>query len=168
MRKFMLMLALPAALLVAVGACGDDDDDDSGGDDDAAETQTEPADDGTGPVDVRLQEFAVVPSATSHEPGAFDFNVENGGPEDVHELVVIKTDLPANALPTVADGSVAEAGEGIEVIAEVEGLEVDATATLAVDLEAGSYVLLCNIVEEEDGETIVHYQQGMRTLFTVE
>jgi len=37
-----------------------------------------------------------------------------------------------------------------------------------VDLDAGNYVLICNIVEEEDGETVSHYQEGMRTPFTVE
>jgi hypothetical protein len=29
-------------------------------------------------------------------------------------------------------------------------------------------VFICNIVEEEGGETIAHYQQGMRVAFTVE
>jgi hypothetical protein len=28
-------------------------------------------------------------------------------------------------------------------------------------------VFICNIVEEEDGETIAHYLQGMRVAFTV-
>jgi hypothetical protein len=38
-----------------------------------------------------------------------------------------------------------------------------------VDLESGSYVLICNIVEkEEGGEVESHYQNGMRTEFTVE
>jgi len=40
--------------------------------------------------------------------------------------------------------------------------------TLTVSLDAGSYVFICNIVEEEGQDTIVHHQQGMRTGFTVE
>ena len=47
-------------------------------------------------------------------------------------------------------------------------IEVGDTASLTVDLEAGSYVAVCNIVEEEDGETESHYQEGMRASFTVE
>ena len=29
-------------------------------------------------------------------------------------------------------------------------------------------MLICNIVEDEGAETIVHYQQGMRVAFTAE
>ena len=41
--------------------------------------------------------------------------------------------------------------------------------TTTLDLEAGDYVLLCNIVEEEeDGEVESHFAEGMHTTFTVE
>jgi hypothetical protein len=39
---------------------------------------------------------------------------------------------------------------------------------LTVDLDAGSYALICNIVEEEEGEPEAHYAEGMRADFTVE
>ena len=61
-----------------------------------------------------------------------------------------------------------EEGEGVELIDEIEDIAVGDTPTLTVSLDAGSYVLICNIVEDEGDETIVHYQQGMRTGFTVE
>jgi hypothetical protein len=35
-----------------------------------------------------------------------------------------------------------------------------------VDLEAGNYVLICNIWDEEEREA--HYGMGMRTAFSVE
>ncbi|MEX0683008.1 MAG: hypothetical protein WD904_10110 [Dehalococcoidia bacterium] len=166
MHKLILMLLLPAALVLALAACGDDDDD---GGDDGGQTETDAPDDGgDGPVAVTLQEFSVNPSTTTHAAGSIEFDIKNEGPEDVHEFVVLKTDLAANALPTADDGSVDEAGGGIEVEGEVEDLTVGATATLTVDLETGKYVLICNIVEEEDGDTVVHYQNGMRTQFTVE
>jgi uncharacterized cupredoxin-like copper-binding protein len=92
------------------------------------------------------------------------FEITNDGPEDVHEFVVIRTDLDVAELPTDADGAVDEAGEGIEVIDEVEDLPVGETQTLTVDLEAGSYALVCNIWDEEEGEA--HYQMGMRTAFS--
>jgi hypothetical protein len=40
---------------------------------------------------------------------------------------------------------------------------------LTLDLEAGTYVLLCNLVEEEDtGEVESHFAEGMHAMFTVE
>jgi hypothetical protein len=88
--------------------------------------------------------------------------------EDTHGFVVFKTDLEPDALPTAPVGSVDEEGEGVELIDEIEDIAVGDTPTLTVSLDAGSYVLICNIVEDEGDETIVHYQQGMRTGFTVE
>jgi hypothetical protein len=120
-------------------------------------------------VAVTVQEFSVLPAQDSAPAGSITFDVENTGPEDTHEFVVIKTDLAPDALPTAEDGSVEETGEGIdEVIGEIEDIAVGSTETLKTDLEAGSYVLVCNIVEEEGGDTLVHYALGMRTGFTVE
>jgi hypothetical protein len=42
------------------------------------------------------------------------------------------------------------------------------TEDLTLDLEPGSYLLLCNIVEEEDGESESHFAEGMHATFTVE
>jgi uncharacterized cupredoxin-like copper-binding protein len=56
----------------------------------------------------------------------------------------------------------------IEPVDEVEDIPSGGSGELTVDLEEGSYVLFCNIVqEEEDGEVESHYQNGMRTAFTV-
>jgi uncharacterized cupredoxin-like copper-binding protein len=118
-------------------------------------------------VDVSLREFSIAPSVASAPAGTVTFEVTNDGPNDVHEFVVVRTDLAPDALPTDADGSVLEDGEGMEVINEIEDLAVGASETLMLTLEAGSYVLICNIVEEEDGETEAHYALGMRTAFTV-
>jgi uncharacterized cupredoxin-like copper-binding protein len=119
-------------------------------------------------VDVTVQEFAVIPAESSAPAGDVTFDVTNEGPDDVHEFVVFKTDLAPDALPTAADGSVDEEGEGVELIDEIEDIAVGDTPTLTVTLDAGSYVFICNIVQEEGGETIAHYQQGMRVAFTVE
>jgi uncharacterized cupredoxin-like copper-binding protein len=94
------------------------------------------------------------------------FNIENKGPDDTHEFVVIRTDLDPTALPTEENGSVSETGEGMEVVDEVEEIPVGDTPTLTIDdLTAGSYVLICNIYDEAEKES--HYQEGMRTAFTV-
>jgi len=117
-------------------------------------------------VDVTLREFSVEPARSSAPAGEVTFQVRNEGPNDAHELVVIRTDLAPDALPTDDRGVVDESAEGIEVVDEVEQVPVGGSATLRVDLEPGSYVLICNIYDEEEQEA--HYAQGMRTAFTVE
>jgi len=145
-----MLLALPALIaLFAFAACGDDE----GG--------------GGKEVSVTLQEFEVALDKNSVDAGEITFNVENKGPDDVHEFVIIKTDLDPGALPTIDDGSVDEAGEGMEVIDEIEDIPVGDKPSLVVTLEAGKYVLICNIVEEVDGATESHYKEGMRTALTV-
>jgi uncharacterized cupredoxin-like copper-binding protein len=119
-------------------------------------------------VDVTLQEFSVGAEPAAVSAGSVTFDVTNDGPNDVHEFVVIATELSLTDLPTAEDGSVDEDGEGIEVVNELEEIPVGETETLTVDLDAGPYVLICNIVEEEDGEVESHYQEGMRASFTVE
>lgn len=117
---------------------------------------------------VTLQEFSVIPAQDSAPAGQVTFDVENTGPEDHHELVVIRTDLAPDALPTAEDGSVDEAGQGIEVIGEIEEFPPGRTQSRTFDLDAGSYVFICNVVEEHEGEVEAHYSLGMRTGFTVE
>jgi len=156
-RRRAVVMSVLAALSLVAAACGDDDEGEATG-----------ANGGGTTVDVTLQEFAVLPAQESAPAGEVTFNVTNEGPEDVHEFVVFRTDLAPDALPTAEDGSVDEEGEGVELIDEIEDIAVGDTPTLTASLDAGSYVFICNIVEDEDGETIVHYQQGMRTGFTVE
>lgn len=137
-----LKLLLSLGLLVALGAA---------------------CDGGGGSIDVTLDEFSVSTSEGSTEAGEVTFNISNEG-EETHEFVVIKTDLRATELPTEDDGSVSESGEGMEVVDEVEDLPSGESEELTVDLEAGNYVLICNILEDDES----HYQEGMRTPFTVE
>ena len=153
-RFIWKMGAVVAALVLTFAACGGDDGGGDGG--------------GGNGVDITLSEFAVVTDPSSASAGEVTFNIENGGAE-THEFVVIQTDLGITELPTEEDGSVSEEGEGMTVVDEVEDLPSGETAELVVDLDAGSYVFICNILEEEDdGSFESHYQEGMRTAFTVE
>ena len=90
----------------------------------------------------------------------------NDGPDDIHEFVIIRTDLDPADLPTDETGAVDESGEGMEVIDEIEDIPVGETQEVTADLEAGSYVLLCNIYSADEDEA--HYAEGMRTTFDVE
>jgi uncharacterized cupredoxin-like copper-binding protein len=118
-------------------------------------------------IDVTLQEWAVVPAEDSAPAGEVTFAISNTG-EETHEFVVMATDSGAGELPTNEEGSVDEEGGDIEVIDEFEDLPSGESTELTMDLDTGHYVLLCNIVEEENGEVESHYQMGMRIDFTVD
>jgi uncharacterized cupredoxin-like copper-binding protein len=150
-RTFLIVL--PAIVLVAA-ACTSASPSPGGG---GGESTT---------VNVTLQEWSVLPEVSSADAGEITFHVTNDGPDDIHEFVVIKTDLAPGDLPTDETGAVDEEGEGMEVVDEIEDLEVGASEDVTVTLEAGSYVLLCNIYSEDEEEA--HYEEGMRTAFTVE
>jgi uncharacterized cupredoxin-like copper-binding protein len=102
----------------------------------------------------------------SVEAGEITFNVENIGPDDVHELVIVRTQLAPDALPTLDNGTVDEGAEGVEVINGTENLAVGGSASLRADLAPGAYALICNIYEAAENEA--HYGVGMYTEFAVE
>ena len=149
-RRAAIFVATVGALSLVAAGCSDDDGGETG------------ATGGGTTVDVTVQEFAVIPASSSAPAG----DVTNKGPDDTHEFVVFKTDLAPDALPTVADGSVDEEGEGLELIDEIEDIAVGDTPTLTVSLDAGNYVFICNIYDKAEQEA--HYQEGMRVAFTVE
>ena len=157
MRRKWLLLgigALMAVLAIGAAACGDDDDDTDGGNGD-----------GVGPsvVNVNLLEYQIVPDLDAVAAGSVTFNASNIGGA-VHELVIVKTDVAPDALPVGENGAVDESGEGIAVFSRIDEFAAQSDATITLDLEAGSYVLICNIVDD-DG--VSHYQEGMHVAFTV-
>lgn len=160
-------MVVAGAVALAIGlvpACSSDDSSSASEDTSSAAT-TGSTGSGGGTVDVTLQEFAVSAPASA-AAGSITFDVTNNGPNDVHEFVVFKTDLAATDLPVDKTGAVIEDGEGVEHIDEIEDIAVGDTQSLTVDLDAGSYVLICNIYSEEEQEA--HYSEGMRIGFTVE
>jgi len=134
----------------------------------ASASAASPAPSGSTSVSVGLQEFAIVPSVASAPAGKVTFVAKNTGPDDVHEMVVLRTDLDPAALPVDNDGKADEEGDGITSIGETGDVAVGATKDVAFDLAPGKYVLICNIVQTEpDGSKEAHYKVGMRTAFTV-
>ena len=142
--RLLWLMALPAIGLVAfLTACG-------GGE--------------TKEVKVSLREWSVTPDVAQMKSGDVRFVVTNDGTEP-HELVIIRSDLSLEALPVVA-GKVTE--DAVDIIDEVEPFAAKATERKTVDLEAGRYILICNIVENVPGQPVEsHYEKGMRTAFTV-
>lgn len=116
-------------------------------------------------VDVTLKEWEIKIAPASLAAGKIYFLVENAGPEDAHEFVVIKTDLAPDALPT--EGGQVPETEAFDIIDEIEPFEAGSTGSIVVDLAPGAYVLICNIAELHEGRIESHYEEGMRTAFTV-
>lgn len=108
-----------------------------------------------------LMDFKITLGSSSDAAGEVTFKIKNDGPS-AHEFVVFKTDLAPDQLPTKEDENgiviVDEEGQGVEAINEVEDIAVGATPELKVNLQAGKYVVICNLP--------AHYQQGMHAAFT--
>lgn len=135
--RLQRLFVVPAAIAIAftVGSCG-----------------------GGSGIGVTLADYSISPEESSASAGELTFDVSNDA-EQVHEFVIFKTDLAADALPTDDTGLVDEAGEGVELIDEIEDIAAGSTPSLTVTLDAANYVFICNIPG--------HYAQGMHTSFTV-
>ena len=113
---------------------------------------------GSKKVNVSLATYAISPSADTVNAGDVVFHITNDATDQVHEFVIVQTDLAASQLPVDANGDVDE-GQ-VTVVDEVEDLEPAAVHDLSVNLAAGHYVLMCN--------TPGHYKQGMYLDFTAQ
>lgn len=142
-RAALVLIAVLALLSVSCSK----DEDSSGGDGTS----------GGGGVGVTLADYSVTLDSTSLSAGDVTFNVTNDAGQ-VHEFVVVKTDLAEDALPLV-EGDVDEESTEISPVDEIEDIEPGTSPSLAATLEAGSYVALCNLPG--------HYGQGMHASFTV-
>ncbi|MFA9565571.1 MAG: hypothetical protein ACERLM_12815 [Acidimicrobiales bacterium] len=158
MNRSTKILAMGSALamMLTLVACGDDDDDSA-------------SDDGGGgdSVNVVLSEWIVEPDPTSAAAGSVEFLASNEGGE-THELVIVKGD-DADALPIDDTGKIQEDDlEEGTFIGEIEEFEAGTEASATFDLDAGNYLLFCNIVEEEDdGSFESHFLEGMVNTITV-
>ena len=114
-------------------------------------------------VKVTETEYQLKLDQSSVPPGDVTFTVTNSGHE-MHELVVFRTQLPADGLPlkTNADNStqVDEASPQLTHLEpEVEDLLAGGTKSATVKLTEGTYVVICN---EPD-----HYRNGMYARLSV-
>ena len=158
-RRKTPTVAVAGAIVVSLAAgCGDDD----GGEATGGEE-----------VNVVLSEWVVRPEPDSVDSGEITLLADNQGGEP-HELVVVEADS-VDELPLADDGSFDEDAFGEEnVLGEVEDVGSGDTEALTLDLEPGSYVVMCNIVEEpgememEPGTSLSHFDNGMHATLTVE
>jgi len=108
-------------------------------------------------IRVMMDEWTIKPNPASVAAGPVTFEVTNQGAIE-HELIVLKTDLAPTSLKMRAAEDRVDEGASGENLGEVE-LAAGKTGSLSIDLPAGRYVLLCNL--------LIHYKQGMVTSFEV-
>jgi uncharacterized cupredoxin-like copper-binding protein len=102
-----------------------------------------------GVIGTLLTEFDITLSAPSASAGEVVFEVRNAGALP-HEVILVRTELDAAALP-VDEGAVDE--DELEIVTEVRDLAAGDSATMTAELEAGHYVLICNLSG--------HYESGV-------
>lgn len=153
-RSRLGLIVLAFGLLAAAVACGGDsadDDDATAAAPDATSTASDPATEAESDeveLDFVLSDFAIE-GPESVEAGLIRFNVFNEGAV-IHELVIVRTDTAADALP-VESGLAVEAD--LDVIGEVEEVPGGESRSATFQLDAGRYLLICNVPG--------HYQLGM-------
>ncbi|MFQ5587720.1 MAG: hypothetical protein ACE5F7_02680 [Nitrospiria bacterium] len=113
-------------------------------------------------VQVKLDEWRMAMDQAVLNSGKVTFKAVNQGTLD-HEMVVIKTEVPARTF-TVKAAKVQEDAVGV-VMGEIEGFPPGEMRTLTLDLPEGHYVLFCNNLEQ--GKSQGHYEQGMYVSFKV-
>lgn len=109
----------------------------------------------TDDVVVTIKDFSLAATPGTFSAGDVTFGIQNDGPS-AHEFVVLRTDDAPDSLP-VENGLIPE--DQVELVDEAENLAPGTTTQLSVNLEPGSYVLVCNLP--------AHYEAGMYEAFTV-
>jgi len=150
------LIVISAAAVVAIGmaACSSSTSTTSS----AAGTTVSTSESMTGTtIDATEKDFSISLGEDSVAAGDVTFHITNEGPS-VHEFVVFQTNLAPDSLP-VKDGVVNEDAQQLTLVDEQEDIDANTTADLTVNLDAGDYVVICNLPG--------HYQQGMYAGLTV-
>ncbi len=107
-------------------------------------------------VTVDMKEYQITLNPASIKAGTIKFGIRNGGTMG-HGFEIIRTDLAIGKLPIdVGAGKAKEDG----LVRQIKSILPGKIATLSVDLQAGTYVIICNVSG--------HYQLGMRSALRVE
>lgn len=170
-------LKLSSALLVlglVIAGCSSSDDsagetvtseatvatsEDTGSEDTGSEDDADAAADGAVPVG--MKEWAIE-TETTVAAGSVTFEITNTG-SFPHELAVAKGDS-YETLPQLDTGAVDETTLGADFLGRSDRVEPGTTGTVTFDLEAGTYVFLCNIAVGPNS----HAKAGQVLTVTVE
>jgi uncharacterized cupredoxin-like copper-binding protein len=157
----LLPLAVTAVVVLALAGCSSSKSSTSGGGQSGGGgvTATTAASGGPAVVNVVGGEkpdgkyyFTVTPASV--KAGSTTITFKNVGTME-HEVVVLKTDTPANQLKVEADHTVSEDAS----VGEDSETKPGRSKSTTINLQPGKYVLVCNIER--------HYQKGMYAALTV-
>jgi uncharacterized cupredoxin-like copper-binding protein len=121
----------------------------------SSDAEAPPTSAGEAGIATTLTDFKIKAAETEAPVGTVTLDLANDGPSD-HSFFLVKTDLADDALP-VADHLVQV--DGLEVVAQIDKFDEGTEQSLTVDLEAGDYVMFCNLTG--------HYESDMHATFTV-
>ena len=107
-------------------------------------------------VIVDMKDYTITLNTPTVKAGIVKFGVRNNGTM-VHDFNLIKTDLAPDKLPI--DGASAKAKTDV-LVKQMINIAQGRVTTLEAQLEAGHYVIICNVAG--------HYQLGMRAELTVQ
>jgi len=113
--------------------------------------------DGAAQVNVVVKSYVITPDTLVVPAGKVSFHVSDRD-VIVHEMLVVHAQTKSFGLPY--DFSISRVIEDqIQKPGEVPDIQPNSSGDVTLDLPAGRYVLLCNLVG--------HYQAGMHTLIDV-
>jgi hypothetical protein len=121
---------------------------------------------GGGELFVTLNEWSISLDKASLPEGPIEFTIKNDGKQE-HDLVILRTEIAADELPTKSDGSADLGAPDVNEVHTVEDIGDGDKTGRTYDLGAGKYVFIDNRVEKVDGEEVAFYEKGMRAEFTV-
>jgi uncharacterized cupredoxin-like copper-binding protein len=110
---------------------------------------------GEGDVEVSLRDDAVTLSPATADAGSVTFAATNDG-SVTHEIEVFSGDVDPATLPV--ENNVAST-DGLELMDEIEDITPGASADLTIELDAGTYVVMCNLPG--------HFEEGMHAVLEV-
>jgi uncharacterized cupredoxin-like copper-binding protein len=152
----VLAVLVAGLTVLALAGCSSSKSEDTGG---GGVTVTTAASGGPTIVNVEGGEkadgtyyFTVTPLSVKAGPTTITF--KNVGTKE-HEVVVLKTDTPADKLQVGANHEVSE----VASVGEDSETKPGKTKSTTIDLQPGNYVLVCNIER--------HYEKGMYGTLTV-
>ena len=108
------------------------------------------------PIGAELANDRITLDASEVAAGSVVFEIQNESTDLVHELEVFGEATAGEVLSV--SNAVADV-TGLKLLDEIEDIVPGASATLTVNLDAGTYVVLCNLP--------THYESGMWTYLTV-
>lgn len=145
-RLSLLAFGLIATVALFVVACGDSGE--------------------GGKVTVTMKEGSLTVDPASVPKGPVEFTIKNDGAKQ-HSLLIIKTSIPPGELPKKDDGSIDKGAANVDVQHEIDEIDGEDDTSRTFDMDAGTYVLISNTVQEENNVKTADYSQGMYASLTV-